>query len=312
MQAVLDVALPVFAIIALGHVAGVTGLLGDAATRALNAFVYWFALPPLLFLAMARLPIDDIFNGPFLIAYSGGVLGTFALSMIAGLLVFPNRPAALTLQGMTAVFANTGYMGVPLFIAAVGEARALPALILTVYNAAIVIGATVVLIELDIKAGSNPLRIVGGVLGALARNPLVVTPLAGIAYGAAGPPLPTPVVNFAEILGAAAGPCALFAMGLSLVGKSLRRGLGEVGWLVALKLLVQPAITWWLAFRVLHLPPFWASSAVILAALPTGALAFVLAQRYDLYVQRATSVTLISTVLSVVTVSALLAWLPFP
>ena len=103
----------------------------------------------------------------------------------------------------------------------------------------------------------------------------------------------------------AAGPCALFAIGLFMAGKSLRSGLGEVAWVVALKLIAQPLITWWLAFHVFALDGVWGLSAVIQAALPTGALAFVLAQQYGLYVQRATSVILISTVGSLVTLSAL-------
>ena len=97
-------------------------------------------------------------------------------------------------------------------------------------------------------------------------------------------------------------------MGLSLVAHKGGGDARETGWLVFLKLIVQPALTFWLAYAVFGLDPFWASSAVILASLPTGALTFVVAQRYGLYVAPATQATLISTVLSVVTVSALLAW----
>jgi malonate transporter len=90
-----------------------------------------------------------------------------------------------------------------------------------------------------------------------------------------------------------------------MVGRSLTAGLGEVSWLVALKLAVQPAITWWLAFKVFSMPDIWAASAVIAAALPTGALVFVLAQQYDIYLQRSTAAIMLSTVASVVTLSAL-------
>jgi hypothetical protein len=96
-------------------------------------------------------------------------------------------------------------------------------------------------------------------------------------------------------------------MGLFLVGRSVTAGPGEVGWLVAAKLLVQPALTYVLAFEVLEMDRLWAVSAVVLAALPTGALVFVLAQQYGTYTQRATSAILISTVLSLATLSALFA-----
>jgi predicted permease len=308
MNAVLNVTLPVFAIILLGYVAGRAKLLGEGGTDALNNFVYWFALPALLFLAMARVPVDRIFNWPFLAAYTGGVAGTFLLSLAAGRLFFPNRPAALVLQGMTAVFSNTGYMGVPLFLTAFGQEGALPALILAVYNAAFVFGVAVVLIELDLGRGDGPAAILRNLSLALVKNPLVMSAAVGILWSLLGLPLPRPVVNFLEILGAASGPTALFAMGLVLTVEAATADLGEVGWLVVLKLLVQPALTAALAFWMFALEPLWGASAVILAALPTGALTFILAQRYGLYVRRATVATMVSTVLSVVTLSALFAW----
>ena len=308
MDAIVNVSLTVFAIILGGYLAARSGLLGQGSTAALNAFVYYFALPPLLFLSMARVSLSDIFQWPYLAAYVGGVLGTFVLSLAAGLIVFRGRPAELSLQGMTAVFSNTGYMGVPLFLTAFGDKGVLPALILTVFNGAVVVGVVVVLIELDLSRGGHPLRIFRDVGLALLKNPLVMSAVVGILWSALRLPLPKPLTNLCEILGASSGPCALFAMGLSLVAHAGGGRASETGWLVFLKLLVQPAITAWFAFGVLALDPFWAMSAVILASLPTGALTFVIAQRYGIYVPQATQGTLVSTVLSVVTVSALLAW----
>jgi predicted permease len=122
-----------------------------------------------------------------------------------------------------------------------------------------------------------------------------------------GVPLPSAVRLFGELLGNAAGPCALFALGLFLAGQPLRDDLRLVGWLVVLKLVVQPAATWVLAFRLLVVEPVWAEVAVLLNALPVGAGAFVLAQQYGRQVARTSAAILISTVLSVLTISYLLA-----
>lgn len=311
MQPVFDVVLPVFAILAAGWAAGRFGPFPPTATAVLNDFVYWVAFPALIFKAMATAPLSTTFDLPFLAAYSGGVFGTFALSYVVGLLVFRSRPAALALQAMCVIFANTGYMGVPLLPVAFGEAALLPALILTVYNAAFLVALFVALIELDLRAAEPPLKVVAGVLSAVALNPLVLAAVAGVACAAAGLSLPAPIRTFCDILGAAAAPAALFAMGLFLVGKPLRAGLGEVSWLVLLKLLVQPAIVAWLALGPLSrgplaLDPLQIRSAILGAALPTGSLVFVIAYRYRLYVERSTSVILISTVLSAITLSALL------
>jgi len=305
MDAVIDVALPVFGIMLAGYLAGRFGILGPASSAALNAFVYWFALPPLLFMAMVRAPLEAVLNGPYLAALAGGLLGTFAIALLVAPFAFPNRFAGLALNGVSAVFANTGYMGIPLFIAAFGVEGALPALVATVVNSALVISLAIVLCELD-RTGGGPLTAARDVALALVRNPLLVAPALGLALGAAGLTLPTFAVNFFDLMGAAAGPCALFAMGLFLVGRPIATGPGEVMWVTVLKLVVHPLITWWLAFRVLDLDFEWARAAVLMAALPTGALAFVVAQRYGVYTQRASAIILVSTVLSVATVSALL------
>jgi predicted permease len=110
--------------------------------------------------------------------------------------------------------------------------------------------------------------------------------------------------------GAAAGPCALFAIGLFLSTRSLATLAGgkksiEVGWLVIVKLIVQPLATWVLA-GYFGLSPFMTAASVILAALPSAALCFVLAQQYKLYVERASATILVSTVLSAGTISAVM------
>jgi malonate transporter and related proteins len=84
-------------------------------------------------------------------------------------------------------------------------------------------------------------------------------------------------------------------------------GSPEIAWLVLLKLLVQPLVTAGIGFWLLAMDRLWAAAAVTLAALPTGALVFVLAQQYGIYVQRATAAILVSTVLSVITISVLFA-----
>lgn len=307
MEAVVNVVLPVFGLILVGYLAGRFAVLGEASSEALNRFVYYFALPALLFLGMARVPIGQVFNGRFIAAYMGGVLVVLAFAVLVARFAFPGRLALTGMHGLCAVFSNTGYMGIPLFLTAFGAEGTLPAVIATVINAAVVIGGGVVMIEFDISKRGGWLGPLLDVTAALAVNPLVVAPLAGIAYAALGLPLPKAIITFGELLGGAAGPCALFAMGLFLATRPVQVLLGggravEVAWLIVLKLLAQPLLTWALAVAF-GLDAFWVASAVILSALPTGALAFVLAQRYGLYVERSSAAILGSTVLSALTLS---------
>lgn len=310
MPMVLDVSLPVFAIILAGYLLGRAGLLGQASSEALNQFVYWIALPPLLFLAMAGASLGEILHWPFIGAFLGSILIIWGAGIGIGALRYRPKPAVLTMQGMNASFSNTGYMGIPLFLTAFGPDGTLPAVIATVLNSAIVIGGTIVLIELDLTQGAGLRKAVIDVTRALVTNPLVIAPVAGLVWGALHLPIPAPIGTFGDLLGASAGPCALFAIGLFLATRSLSALMGgrraiEVTWLMILKLVLQPLVTWWLA-RHLGLDPFWAASAVILAALPTGALAFVIASRYGIYAERTSAAILGSTVASVVTLSAVM------
>jgi hypothetical protein len=309
MGPILNVVFPIFAIMAAGYAAGRFRVLGSESSEALNRFVYFVALPALFFVSMARVSLAEVFNLPFLGAYGGGAAATFVIAVVVAKYAFPNRLGALGLAGLSAIFANTGYMGIPLLLLAYGEAGMLPAIISTILNGAVIMAFGIVLLELDVHQGKGGLTVMKNVLRGVVRSPLVLSAVAGLAVSGFGIPLPQALGTFCDILGASAGPCALFAIGLFMVGKSPTAGATEVSWLVFLKLLVQPLITWLLAFHLFTMEPVWAAGAVIQSALPTGALVFVLAQQYGIYVQRSTAAIMVSTVISLVTLSALFVYL---
>ena len=311
MDAIFSVVLPVFALIAAGYLAGSRNLLGEGAADALNSFVYYFSLPALFFNALAQTPLGDVFRVPFALSFLGGAVVCAALSVAVARLVFHRSLAKLTMNGAAAVFANTGYMGIPILQIAFGERGVLAAVIGTMLTAVLFMTLMIVLLE---TARAREGRVVGGLalaarsMAGLAKSPLLVSAAVGIAWSALALPLPPAVGNFAALLAATAGPCALFAMGLFLVGKPVV-GLREVAVVSALKLILMPAVTAWLAFGVFQMDAWWAAAVTVLAALPTGSLVFVTAHRYRVYTTEAASIILCSTVLSVATLSAALVWL---
>ncbi len=305
MLAIVNVILPVFGIMLAGYLCGHFRLLGEGSSQALNAFVYYVALPALFVVTLSKVPVAEALNLPFIAAYLGGVLAVFGLAMAIAVFVFPNRAGALTLHAMSAIFSNTGYMGIPLLAIAFGGAASMPGIVSTVINGAVIMGLATILLEIDASDSGGGLAVARKAFIGVAKSPLIVSAIAGLALSAGGVGLPTALETFCNLLGVTAGPCALFAIGLFMVGKSVRTGLGEVLWVTWLKLLVQPAVTYWLAFHLLPLPSVEAASAVVLAALPTGALTFVLAQRYGVYLQRSVAIILITTLFSLVSLSVL-------
>jgi predicted permease len=312
MSAILDVVLPVFGLVLCGFLAGRFRVLGVESTEALNKFVYWFALPSILFIGMARVPAGAVFNWPYLGALTLGAAATVAVSIAVVRHAFPGRAVEAILSVYCASFSNSGYMGIPLWLTAFGLAGAVPAALAAFFNAGLMVGGVIVALELIAGRGAGIGRALANVGRAIAQNPLLVAPIVGIAWSSWALPLPRPIAVFLELLGACAGPAALFATGLFLAGQSLRALMGgkravEVVWIAFAKLAIQPLFTF-AAGLWLGLEPFWLASATIMCAMPVGATAFVIAQRYGTFIERASASILLSTVVSLFTLAALMAW----
>ncbi len=309
MAVLLNVAFPIFAVILVGYLAGRWRILGGEATGALNAFVSYFALPVLFFGTLARTPVRDVLDPALIAGFGLAVIATFALGMLVCRVVARGGLAAMSLQGIAASWGNVGYMGVPLCLAAFGEAGLPPAMLTVIVTAVVSMVFGVMLIELEVAAGHSPLVTFLRAAWNVARNPLPLSIAFGLVYSSLGLPIPTPVEKWIDLLGAAAAPCALFAIGLFLSDKSVRSGLVEAGLATAIKLLVQP-------LAALAVLPFFVDIgsvpgqvALLMAATPTAANAFVLARQFDISVEQNSAAVLLSTAFSVVTVSALLVWL---
>jgi predicted permease len=305
LDPVLSAVLPVFGLVACGYLAGRFGIVTQASSHALNQFVYAFALPAMLFVAVYRGSLEEILSGYFLLAVVAATVGTalvgFFLSRMGGA-----TEAESTMRALNASFANTGYLGIPLVTVAYGERAALPAALATVATNIVSFALAIVCLELFV----NPQP--GGVRRALAgvvRSPLIWPIALAVFVVAIGVKIPLPVERFATLLAAAAGPCALFAIGLFVSQLSIRAGAADSWQTTTLKLVLHPVLMALLAFWVLPVDPFWAKIAVVCAALPLGATAFVLAQRYKLLEAETSTGAVISTVASVLTVSIVMALL---
>jgi len=309
VQAILNVALPIFGVILAGYLAGLWRILGGEATAALNAFVSYFALPVLFFGTLARTPVGAVLDPALMLGFGAVVLATFLLGMATTRLVARGGLAAMSLQGIAASWGNVGYMGVPLCLAAFGEAGLPPAMLSVIVTAVVAMVIGVMLIELEVAAGQGPLRTFLRAAFNVARNPLPLSMALGLAVSAVGLPIPTPVEKWLDLLGAAAAPCALFAIGLFLSDKSIKSGLAEAGLASTIKLLLQPALAALILPLFVDLGSVTGKVALLMAALPTAANAFVLAKQFEVQVEQNSASVLLSTAFSVVTVSALLVLL---
>jgi malonate transporter and related proteins len=309
MDALINVVVPVFGVVLTGYLAGRFEVLGSDSAAALNRFVFYFALPPALFIFMARAPVEKIFNWPFIGAFVGGELGTFLIALVVGRFLLGQDVATRAVAGLTAAQANTVYMGLPLLLTAYGPDGALPTIVATLCLTFLFITGVIAVLEGTRASEQSAFRMAAQLSGRVLRNPLVISPLLGILFSTAALPLPKAASNYLDLMAATVGPAALFSLGLSLVDRKLTGNMGEVIWLTTLKAIFNPLLTFALVTYVFAMDPFWSKAAVILSAMPTGANAYVIAQQYNVHVETVSSVVVVSTGASVVTISLLLIWL---
>ena len=304
LQVILDTALPFFAVILSGWLALRWRLVDEDGVRGLNGFVFWIALPALLVSKVAEAPLERVFDGPYLLAYYVPALAIYALVFGVGVGVQHLDRGHAALRALGAVWGNTGFMGIPLLLSAFGPEWVIPVVVALFLDMTISQPLTVAILESRRGRGVAALR---QTAVNLARNPLVIAVLVGLLMAILGLGMPKPVDSFLHIVGAAASPCALFALGGALVGVPISHGKRDLAWLSLLKLVGHPALVWIVGTTLVPLDPKLLHAAVITAALPTATTVFVLAQRYDVFVLRSSTLVLVTHAASVVTLSVLLA-----
>ncbi|HEY9271069.1 AEC family transporter [Achromobacter sp.] len=229
--------------------------------------VYFVLLPALLFQSILRTPITAGNAAMLLQASAAVIVAGIALTWLAGWVL---RPSSLSLASAAQCgYRFNTYLGLALS-ASLGctQGQTIMALIV---GFAVPMANMAAVYGLARHSGGNLLR-------ELARNPLVISTLAGLACNLAGLHLPGPLDTALARLGAAA-----IALGIICVGASLSweggKGHGAlIAWMLTVKLAALPAVALLVA-HVLALPPLESQMLLLFAALPSASAAYVLAMR---------------------------------
>ncbi len=311
MLSVLDVTLPVFALVLCGYLASSRQMLPDRAVEGINAFVFRFALPAMLFRVVAQRPIQDLLDW----RYAGGYLATALVfygliywlarqGRLGGPRANPGHASALSLH---VTHGNVGYLGLPL-AAEIGAAALPTAALIVIADIFVVVVLSMILLEVDRNRSTgqrgSPWR---PVVSSLARSPLVASLVLGVAVSIAAWPLPAIFDNFTRLLGGAAGPGALFAIGASLGAQRLRINR-EIAVLVIAKLVAYPALMAAALFLLFRPDPYAAAIGVLCASLPGASNSYIIAQRYGVPTDAIAAATAAGTAVSLLSIS-LVIWL---
>lgn len=299
----LSAILPIFLMITLGYVAKHT-VLDIKLLPGLNQFVYYFALPALLFNAASQQQLSELINAPALIAASTAIVLTVIFTGIIFIYGFKiKHRSELILRALSGVFANFAYMGIPLTFGILGEAAYAATISIVLLGNIVIINGSQLLLAANSQESLNAKAVVAIVQQSLLRNPLFIAPIMGLVFSHYQLPPPTAVQQLLDMLAPAAIPVALFCLGASLQFTLKHSGFGQIFTLVAIKLVLHPALTL-ACFHLFQIDDsVWLISTVLLCALPTGALAHVIALKQQSFIQETSQVIVLSTVLSLFSVS---------
>lgn len=297
--------LPFFALIGVGFWAGKSRFFTAEATAYLTKFVFYFALSAMLFKFSSNLSLGDLLRWDFIFAYLSGTTLIYVLATAVAL--WRKKPMAeAAIEAQCAVIGNVGFLGIPMLALLMG-AEAVGHVMMVLAVDLLVFGSLVVMIIVGSRDGRMHLSIFKTLAMGLVKNPMIVSIIIGLSWSAFEIPIPAPVNEFMTMLGSAATPGALFAIGASLASKSAERVETAI-WLSVCKLVLHPVAVSYFALVVFPVDPYAAAVMIAASALPVAGNIYMIAQHYKVAPQRVSASILISTAVSILTVSLVIAW----
>ena len=309
MQALLEVILPVFLVIGFGYLAHWRGWFSAAGVDGLMAFTQKFAIPCLLFVAIARLDLAQEFDWRLLLSFYAGALSGFLLGLFGARNLFGRSWEDAVAIGFACLFSNSVLLGLPITERAYGAEALSANFAIIAIHSPFCYGVGITAMEVVRARGQGAMRVAAKVLRAMFSNTLILGIAAGFAVNLSGLPLPGPVDDALDLMVRAALPAALFGLGGVLVRYRPEGDMRAILYVCAVSLLAHPAITYGLG-RAFALSPEALRSAVVTGAMAPGVNAYIFANMYGHAKRVAASSVLIATGLTVLTAWGWLQVLP--
>jgi predicted permease len=307
LPVILNAFVPIAFVILLGVLAGSTGMMKPSASVLLSSLVLDFCLPAELFNSMATISLTDLPPWSFFVGTAIGLLGIFALAFAVSIWAFRSKLNASALQALNASFPNIAFIGIPIIIAVIGKA-AVPYAVVAIVISSLLLPP----IALTLLAASSPAEathkgavlVLSSLWGSLKQS-VVWAPILGVIFAFAHVPMPQYAQSSFTLIGEATTGVALFALGLLLTGQKLRISPAAAS-NVFFKNIAQPALMWFIALAF-GMTAEHTRVMIICGALPTAPMTAMFAIKYDVYKDESDASILLSTVLSLVTVGAIVA-----
>lgn len=306
MADITGLVLPFFGLILIGYIVAKWKQMPADALGWLNIFIVYVALPALFFKLISKTPIEQLTRFDFIVTDVGTTYMIFGVIFFIGWLGREASIPEATVQGLAAAYGNIGYMGPGLALLALGERAAVPVALIFCFENMLHFIVAPALISLGGKERKPAGQVLRDIALRIVLHPFIIATAIGFVAAALHFQPPLPLQRLIDYLAQAAAPCALFAMGITLALRPLKRIPAEIVYIVPAKLVLLPALMYLSLSAAGNFDHVWIQTAVLLAALPTATNVFVIGQQYDVWQERASATVLITTLFSVFTVSGLL------
>lgn len=300
-QSLIDVILPVFLVIGAGYVATRRGYFQASHVDGLMKFTQSFAIPCLLFRAIATLDLSASFDPRLLISFYTGAAICFSLGMIGARLIFKRDWEDCVAIGFCCLFSNSVLLGLPITERAYGADNLTGNYAIIAFHSPFCYGLGITVMEIVRNKGAGGFATVRSVFSAMFKNVLILGIALGFVVNLSGLWIPQAVDEALSLVIRAALPTALFALGGVLVQYRPEGDLRAIGFVCAISLMVHPALVWSMG-TALKVQPDLFRSAVLNAAMAPGFNAYIFANMYGRAKRVAASSVLIATGSCILTV----------
>lgn len=307
MEPILTTVLPVFGMIVLGYGFTRAKIFDAAAGRGLSLFVFNVAIPALLFKTVATMGAQEGAPWELWIAFFGGLGITWVAAAAVSRVVPSLNVSGGAAASMAAGFGNLALLGTPLALSHFGQQVAIPlGMILSIHAPILWFTAMLHHALFQTAQSFSVTRTAKDLFKNLATNAIVLGLLAGTIWRFTGLGLHPVFGTMLDMLADASVPTALFALGVSLAGYSLKGSWSGMFSIIGLKMVLMPVLVFLAVRYLVSIPPLWGQVAVLFAAMPTGANAFLFSQRNNEAVAAVSGAITLGTALAAISASVLL------
>ena len=307
MLAVLSITAPIFILIGLGFFSARIGLVNREQARGMGAFVIHFALPALVFKALAERSLGEVLNGPYLVAYALASLALFGFGLLLAWRWRGQNLSQSAILAMGMSVCNSGFIGYPIAVMVIGPTAGLAMALGMLVENLLMVPLALALAEAGQQQGRG-LTVLRETARRLLRNPLIIAIVLGLAMSLSGLHLPLVPARVVEMLAAASAPVALFVIGATLYGMKIGGMAADLAQTAIGKLILHPLLVFAALSLVPDIDPLLMVAGLLFASAPMMSVFPILGQRFGLE-ERCAASLVGCTVLAFFSVSAVLALL---